>query len=300
MTDLQGVDEKNKCSDTGKTVLVDVSHLQDVNVSRGLGRYLAEIWFRRDFIVADAKAKAFRTTRDYKWWRFWLIASPILEALLYGVMFGLLLRTSRGIENYVGFVIIGISVFNVMNRLMNAGVGLVEANKGLMRAFSFPAATVALSTILRYAYDLAPSVVISSLAALAFQFLYTPPGVALFFTPFVLLLTFMFGAGLTFITARLTSFLPDFRALLELFGRGWMFASGIFYSMERYATNPVVYEVFTANPAYQFLTAFRDCLIYNRIPSLGEWVTMVLWGFGTLAVGFIFFWRADQRYSQEF
>ena len=158
---------------------VDTSGLQEVGSSKGLVPYLKEIWARRDYITADAKAKAFRTTRDYKWWRFWLIGSPLLEALLYGFMFGVLLKTSRGVENFVGFVIIGITLFGAMNRLLMAGVGLIEANKGMIRAFSFPTATITFSVILRYIYDLTPSVIIASIVALLFQLNFTPPGACL-------------------------------------------------------------------------------------------------------------------------
>lgn len=278
---------------------VDTSGLQEVGSSKSLVPYLKEIWARRDYITADAKAKAFRTTRDYKWWRFWLIGSPLLEALLYGFMFGVLLKTSRGVENFVGFVIIGITLFGAMNRLLMAGVGLIEANKGMIRAFSFPTATITISVILRYIYDLTPSVIIASIVALLFQLNFTPPGATVFFAVIVFALTFLFGAGLTFITARLTSFLPDFRAILELFSRGWMFASGIFYSMEHYATNPLVYNLFSANPAYQYITAFRKCLLYNQIPSVSEWTSLFCWGIGTFSFGILFFWQAEDRYKQE-
>lgn len=278
---------------------INISGLEEINSNQSFLNYLKEIWIRRDFIFADARAKAFRTTRDYKWWRFWLIGSPLLEALLYGLMFGLLLKTNRGVENFTGFVIIGITLFGVMNRMLMAGIGLIEANKGIIRAFSFPAATVAFSVTLRYIYDLIPSVIVASVVALIFQFRFSPPGLSALFIIIVFLLTVLFGTGLTFITARLTSFLPDFRAIIELFSRGWMFASGIFYSMEHYATNPLVYNIFSANPAYQFITAFRKCLLYNELPSATEWLSLFCWGLGTFVVGIIFFWQAEQRYAQE-
>lgn len=283
-----------------KEVAIDVSQLVEINSNQGLVRYLIDIKNRKDFILADARAKAFRTARDYRWWRFWLVGSPLLEALLYGAMFSLLLKTSRGVENFAGFVILGMTLFNVFNRLLMAGVGLIESNKGIIRAFSFPTATVLLSTILRFFYDLAPSILVSSLAAVAFQMVYSPPGVSVLFSVFVLIFALLFGAGLTFITARLTAFLPDFRALLELFSRGWMFASGIFYSVERYASSPFIYQIFTANPAYKFITAFRDTLLYNTIPTVDAWVAMALWGIGTFIFGFLFFWKADKKYAKEF
>ena len=96
------------------------------------------LWQRRSFIAEDAKGRAFRTTRDYRWWKFWIIASPLLDALLYGALFGLLLKTNKGIDNYVGFVVIGITMFSVMNKMLMAGNGLMAANRSLIQAFTFP------------------------------------------------------------------------------------------------------------------------------------------------------------------
>ncbi|WP_338026600.1 ABC transporter permease [Corynebacterium haemomassiliense] len=270
--------------------------LKDVNRPLSLGAYLTELWNRREFVFVDAKVKAFRTTRNYRWWRFWLVASPVLEALLYGAIFGLLLRTSRGVDNFVGFVIIGMTVFAVASRMLQGGFGLLEANRPFLQAFRFPQAAIVLSNSIRYAIDTAPSFYIAVVAAIAFQ-----PGQPLRWTLLLVvplhILVLVFGTGLMFASARLTASIPDSRALLDLFVRGWMFASGIFYPLERFATDGRVYQIFLNNPAYRFIDAIRLAVMDGVAPTIGEWGYLAAWSFGALLVGLFYFWIGEAKYA---
>lgn len=278
-------------------LVVDAANLSEVRHTLTLTDYLRALSKRKDFILADAKAKAFRTTKSYHWWRFWLVASPVLEALMYGAVFSLLLKTSRGIENFVGFVIIGITIFSVTSRMLMGGVGLLEANRSMIQTFAFPRAAVVFSNALRYTYDTLPSVVVAILAALAFQ-LPAPPSWTVVLVVPLYLLAITFGTGLMFVGARMTALIPDTRAILDLFVRGWMFASGIFYSVERYASDPTVYALFSANPAYRFIHAFRQVVMWGEIPSLAEWAILCAWAIGTFIIGYLYFWRAENRYAK--
>lgn len=280
------------------TVPLDTSGLFNVNRTLSFRAYLQKLWVRREFILADAQVKAFRTTRNYNWWRFWLIASPILEALLYGAIFSILLRTDRGIDNFVGFVILGITVFNIANRMLQGGIGLLEANKSFLQMFNFPHSAVVLSTALRYAIDTIPSFVIAVVAALAFQ-IGNPISWTVFLVIPLHLLLLIFGTGLMLMSARMTAWLPDTRALLDLFTRGWMFASGIFYPMERFATDPAIYAVFTANPAWRFIDAARALVMEGQSPSLREWGILAAWAIGTFVVGFLYFWKGEAKYAES-
>lgn len=281
------------------TLIVDASELQTVRHSLTFRQYVRELGRRKDFIFADARAKAFRTTRNYNWWRFWLIASPVLEALMYGAIFGLLLKTSRGIDNFVGFVIIGMSVFGATSRMMMGGVGLLEANKSMLQTFSFPRAAVVLSNALRYSYDTLPSIIVAIIVALAMQLPDVPSWTVVLTVP-LYFLAVIFGTGLMFISARMTALIPDTRALLDLFMRGWMFASGVFYSVERFKDDPITYEIFSANPAYKFISSFREVVMYGNPLSASQWGTLIAWSLGTFIVGFVYFRRAEERYAKSF
>ena len=274
--------------------IVDISGLKRLDSVQDLGSYCRDLWQRRSFIYEDAKGRAFRTTRDYRWWRFWIVASPLLDALMYGALFGLLLKTNRGIDNFVGFVIIGITVFSVMNKMMMAGNGLMEANRSLIQAFTFPRSAIVFAQSLRYIYDIIPSIICAVLIALAFQVDKIPSWTVILIVPiFILVVTF--GTGLMFVTSSLTALVPDFRVLFEVGARGWMFVSGVFFSIDRFANDPLVHRVMTANPAYIYIDSARDVVMRGSTASPEIWFTMIAWSLGVFSVGFLQFWFIETK-----
>lgn len=274
---------------------VHMAALSKLNVRPSLPRYLHQIWERRYFIVTDARFRAFRTVKSYRLWRFWLVAQPLLDAAMYGLIFGLLLKTSRGIDNFLGFLVLGVTFFSLLTSLVNGGQSLLQTSKNLMQAFAFPRASLVLSQSLRYMIDSSPALIIGVVFALVAQYREPLSWKVLLVVPLTLLMWLM-GTGLMFIVARLTAFIPEVKVLINLAIRGWFFASGIFFSIERFAENGVTARVLSANPGYIFLRSVRDCVIYDTVPSLTTWLQLIVWSVALFGVGLVFFWLAEERY----
>ncbi|AGF73050.1 ABC transporter permease [Corynebacterium halotolerans YIM 70093 = DSM 44683] len=276
--------------------LVNDDHLLRLNVRPKFFKYLRQLWGRRYFIAAEANGKSFDSQRDMFLGRAWVILSPLLDAALYGVLFGLLLRTSRGIENFIGYLIIGIIFFGYMQMGLIGGTTLIKSSQNMIAAFTFPRAALVFSqTVRNFIAGLAPALV-AIVGALAFQW-GNPPTWRIFLIIPLYILIHVFATGTMFIVARLCAFVPDLRTLVRVAGRAWFFTSGVFFSIERYATVPIIQEIMVANPAYQFLQAVRGVVMYADVPGLQTWVYLTAWAFGTFGVGLIFFWRAEERYG---
>ena len=121
------------------------------------------------------------------------------------------------------------------------------------------------------------------------------PWTVLLVVPLYLLLH-LFGLGLMLIVARLTAFRPEVKVVVNLFSRAWFFLSGVFFSIERFVDHEAVQQVMMANPAYKFLTAIRDCVVYGTAPSWSLWGGLIAWSVGLFLVGFVFFWQAEEKY----
>lgn len=277
------------------TVEVNMRGMRKLNVRPPLPLYLQQLWGRRHFIVTDARFRAFRTAKSYNLWRFWLIAQPLLDATMYGIIFGFLLKTSRGVENFIGFLIIGVTFFGFLTSLVNGGQSLVQTSKNLIQAFSFPKATLVFSQSLRYLIDNLPALLIAIVFALVAQW-HKPISWTVILVIPLTFLVWAFGTGLMFIVARITAFLPDFKVIISVGIRAWFFSSGIFFPLERYAHSPILYKIFSLNPGYIFLTAIRDSVLYATVPSAQTWLTLIAWSLGTFIVGLVFFWMAEERY----
>lgn len=278
-----------------ESLMVDMRGMRKLNVRPPLPLYLGQLWGRRHFIFTDARYRAFRTAKSYNLWRFWLIAQPMLDAAMYGLIFGFLLKTSRGVDNFIGFLIIGVTFFGFMSSLVSGGQSLIQTSKNFIQAFSFPKAAIVLSQSLRYLIDNLPALLVAVVVALIAQW-ETPISWTIVLVIPLTLLMWAFGTGLMFVVARVTAFLPDFKVVVSVGIRAWFFSSGIFFPLERFAHSPTLYQIFSRNPGYIFLTAIRDCVLYATAPSFDTWLVLSAWSVGALIVGLAFFWRAEERY----
>lgn len=276
-------------------VIVDASKLHPLHSRPKFFTYLVGIWNRRHFIIADARGRSFQSQRDMVLGRLWLVLSPLLDAAMYGVLFGLLLNTARGIENFIGYLIIGVIFIGFIQGGLTAGSGMIRDSRSMISAFAFPRASIPIARVTRQFMDNSLPALVALCAALAFQW-GNPPGWEIVLVIPLYVLIHIFALGLTFIVARLTAFFPDLRSLIPVAGRAWFYVSGVFFSIERFATNPTIQDIMVANPAYQFLQAVRGVVLYKTVPTMETWLTLSAWSFGLLIIGLVFFWQAEERY----
>ncbi len=280
---------------SGATYVVNTANLQSLQTRPSFREYCRQLWERRVFIWTDARFKALRTTKDYRLWRTWLVLQPLLDVAFYAFLFGLILKTSRGIDNFVGFLILGVIFMRMIVGQMTQGIMLIRNSRGMIQTFTFPKASLAISQTLRSMLDNILPGIMAVIMALAAQ-KFSPLNWSILLVVPLFVLLHIFGCGLMLITARLTAVIPDTRALINFFSQAWFFLSGVMFSIDRFVNHPALHEAMTANPAYIFLTAIRGSVLYAAPPSLATWATLTAWSFGTFLVGMLYFWQAEARY----
>lgn len=278
-------------------------YVSDWHLKRIVGRpplreYILGLWQRRHFMKVDAQAKAFSNSRNMFLGHIWLILQPMFDIALYGIIFGFLLKTSRGVDNFVGYLIVGVIFFSFFTKALNGGATLIKTNKNSIRAFPFPRAAIAISLQLRNFLDALPTIVTTIVAIPIISGLQVLSPTYFLIIPLIFFQT-LFCLGLIFIAGRLCHSLPDLRLLIQLFTRFWFYGSGIFFSVERFDEYPIVQLLMNLNPAYRFLHAMREVLVYRTIPSIGDWAYIASWSIGIVIFGFIFFWLHEAKYGRE-
>ncbi|MDU0347379.1 ABC transporter permease [Actinomyces sp. MRS3W] len=275
-----------------------LSTLSPVGQRPTLGKYIGQLRQRRHFIWADARAKALGSQRGTLLGNAWLIVKPMLDALVFFIIFGLLLQTSRGIENFIGYLIIGVTLFPPLQRAITGGGQVIKNGRNMIRGFSFPRAVLPISYTLRSAIDTLPP-----LAAVLLLVMILPPHAWptwhwLLVAP-IFLLQMMFSLGLTFFAARITTLFPDMRNIWPFLTQFWFYGSGVFFSYERFINHPAMLAFMDVNPGYLILTMYRNCILYSTMPDVRSWVMLLAWSLGTAALGFVFFWAKEVSYGVE-
>jgi ABC-type polysaccharide/polyol phosphate export systems, permease component len=259
--------------------------------------YLRQLWERRHFIVAYATSRNVSKYSDSMLGQLWQVLTPLLNAAVYWLMFGVILGQRKGIENYPAFLITGVMVMTFTQRSVTGGAKSISSNLSLIRALHFPRASLPLAYTIQELQQLG-----WSMAVLIVLVLVTGEPVTLLWLliPVILALQTLFNIGAALLIARVGAFLRDMNQLLPFALRTWLYASGVFFSIEqRTAGLPDFLRwMLEFNPAAAFIEFMRDLLVYQRVPEQWAWITCVFWAVFALIVGFWYFWRAEERYGR--
>lgn len=273
------------------------SRLRPVGVRPPLHVYLRDLWQRRHFIRMQAWANALGQHRGSALGSIWLVVTPILDGLVYFFIFGILFQGRKDIPNFFGYLVIGIFLFTFTSRSITACSKCISSDKGLIRAFAFPRATLPVATVWREMIAVLPVVYV-----LVILLLVIPPKGKLGWTwllvPIVLFLQVLFNLGVGFVAARLGARFPDLQYLVPYAMRLLLYTSGIMFAIERFDAHPPLGEIVRNNPIYEIVDMYRSVLLENVAPPLGQWVSVSAWAVGSVLVGFIFFWQAEVKYAR--
>lgn len=276
----------------------DLSHLRAVSGRPPLGQYLRQLWHRRHFIWWDSRGKVAASTLDDRLGGFWLVLRPLLDAVFYWLIFGLLLKMSRGMDNYIAFVIIGVFMFQNSSAAMNSGTRVIASSKSMIRAFQFPRASLPLATLVRDYLQRVPGIIVMFVIIMVIPPHELPTATWLLF-PVILLLQAIMDFGLLLLFSRLGVALPDLAKAMSFVTRLLMYGSGVIFPIDRFLNHPTLMAIINLNPIYVVLDMYRLVLIDGVVPPAHHWLVLSAWAFGLLIVGFIFFWRGEETYSRE-
>ncbi len=268
----------------------------------GLRDYIRQLWGRRHFILAFSQAKLTAQYSQAKLGQLWQVATPLLNALVYYLIFGLILGTKKDIPQdvFVPFLVTGVFVFTFTQSSVMAGVRAISGNLGLVRALHFPRASLPVSFSLQQLQQLLFSMIVLVVVAVAFG---SYPTLSWLLVVPALALQFVFNTGLALIMARLGSKTPDLAQLMPFVMRTWMYASGVMFSIPVMLEDKPAWiaDVLQYNPAAVYMDLVRFALIdgygSSNLPA-HVWLVALVWSVVLGVVGFVYFWKAEERYGR--
>ncbi|MEV0604306.1 ABC transporter permease [Streptomyces sp. NPDC050315] len=267
-----------------------------------LPEYVRQLWHRRHFISAFSSAKLTAQYSQAKLGQLWQVVTPLLNALVYYLIFGLLLGTHRGVDDYIPFLVTGVFIFTFTQSSVLAGTKAISGNLGLVRALHFPRASLPISFCLMQLKQLLFSMGVLIVIVLAFGIV---PGWSWLLAVPALCLQFVFNTGLAMIMARLGSKTPDLAQLMPFILRTWMYASGVMYSISQVTKGKdipgFVHFLLDVNPAAVYIDLMRFALIdsfhADKLPP-HVWPLALGWAVVIGLAGFVYFWKAEERYGR--
>jgi teichoic acid transport system permease protein len=299
-----------------------------------LARYLVSLWQRRHFIWGYATARSVSMYTEARLGQLWQVLTPLLNAFVYLLIFGVLFQASRGVENYIAFLVAGVFVFAFTERSIVTGSTVMRANLQLIRALYFPRASLPLAYVLVELQQM----LVGMLVLFAVVLVSGEPVTWYWFllVPAVALQT-MFNTGAALIVARLGGSVADVSELIPFFLRISRYFCGVMYMVTTLSQLPEwAVKLLSLNPPAVYISLVRVALMqsyrtnspgnqpysaarchlfhhplpgHQPVPSLQAychavvtnndlWVAAVGWGAGFLLLGIIFFWHAESNYGR--
>src|SRR5215469_10082028 len=227
-----------------------------------LRQYISMLWQRRHFIIGYATARNVSLYTDARLGQLWQVITPLLNAFVYYLIFGLLFRASKGVEHYEAFLVAGVFVFAFTERSIVTGSNVMRANLQLIRALYFPRASLPLAYVLVELQQmlvgfvvLIPVMLISHEPLSWYWFLLIP----------AVILQTMFNVGAALIVARLGGSLADVSELIPFILRISRYFCGVMYMV---TTLPAAVpewgvKLLSLNPPAVYISLVRVALMQS-------------------------------------
>jgi len=271
------------------------SGLQKVGGRPPLTLYIKQIWERRHFTIEMARGMTTGSNEGTRLTVLWELITPILWAGLYLFIFGVLVKTNRGTQNFVGFLVTGLFIFRFVAGCLTLGARSIKKQQGLITSLQFPRALVPMAAATAELFSLIPALFVLFVLALMshepirWQMLLVIPAIGLMF---------VFTLGLAMAAARVVDALPDLANMIPFITRFMMYVSGVFFSIEHFAGHGWLGHVLTYQPLAIYIELARSALLEEVVVRPTAWLWALGWTSVMFTFGFIFFWRAEARYGR--
>jgi teichoic acid transport system permease protein len=263
--------------------------------------YTRQLWAYRYFIGAYATGRLVASFSAAKLGRLWQLLTPLTNAAVYYLIFGVVLGTRDGVPNFVPYLCTGLFIFIFTQTAVTSGVQAISGNLGLIRALHFPRACLPLAmTLTQFQNVLASMVVLAGIVLATGE----PLTVKWLLAVPALLLQSVFNAGVALAVARLGSKFTDLKQLMPFIMRTWMYASGVLYSVEKFTEHldPIAAEVMRVNPLLVYIELMRDALVASAplatSSPLQLWLLGTGWALLAWFGGYIYFWLGEKEYGR--
>ena len=276
--------------------LAEQHGLHRVGARPPLLKYLAEAWQRRDFVATMARYRLRSKFEQNRLGIVWIVLRPLINAAVYGLIFGLLQSGNRP-PDYAAYVVVGVFFFEFFAGCLNNGAKAITGNRSLVQSLAFPRITLPLSVVVEQFISFLVTLIVLLPILLAFGHFPTLDWLKV--VPLFAAFT-QFNSGVALIAARLTVHVTDLTQLLPFISRLLFYTSGVLFAIDRIlADHPWVVRLYDFHPLYQVLEMARHYLIGGAdFPASYGWLFGAM-SVGMFVVGLLFFWVAEERYGRE-
>ena len=211
--------------------------------------------------AAYASLKA-QVAGSYLNW-FWWILEPFGMMIVFSVIFGWLFK--QRIQYFPAFIFIGNTIWWFFSRTTTHSVLLIKWQETLLTRIYIPKHVLVITEMLINGFQM---LIQFGLTACLLLFYRIPVSIHILWLIPILIALFLFTFGISSLLMNCGVYVMDLEPAMNIIITVWMYFSGIFFDIRSMIPAPYSSIMLAINPIGYFITAIRDCVMYNRTPDL--------------------------------
>ena len=223
----------------------------------------------------------------------WTFVNPLLQLMVYTVVFSVILRTN--IDKYYLHLFVALIPWIFFSSAITGGSSSIIAQKDLIKKIYFPREVIPIAYVTSCFGNML-------LLFIVIFFVIAFSGVhfglaALAGLPVIMIVEYLLALGMAMLTSAVTVYFRDLEHILGIVTMAWMYMTPVMYTIdivpERFRT------VFKLNPMTPVIQAYRDVLYFSRMPKITTLTEAFVLGIIFLGIGVLTFSKLKKHFAEE-
>lgn len=226
----------------------------------------------------------------------WSFINPLLQVLVYAIVFPHLVGISNTGDNYVVYLITGIIPWSFFQSVLVTCVSCIKNNAGIIKKVYFPREILPVSAACSGLINF----FISCLIIVIFLIVYRV-GISwhIIFVPLIAVIEMIMTLGFGFMFAAFDAYFQDLEYIINFILQLAFYGSPIVYQLSMFSESRLMWLIMH-NPLTQLILAYRDAFMYHAVPNLRHLGYVAVFAVVVLLVGLAIFKKLEKGFAEQF
>ncbi len=227
----------------------------------------------------------------------WSFLNPLLQLLVYSVIFGALLTggsDSYYQQTYYIYVCVALIPWTYFTTAVTQSAFTVIGNGDIIKKVYFPREILPISVVTSGAVNF----MISTIIILAFV-IFSPVGLSwyLLLYPFILLIQYILLLGISFIVSSITVYFRDLEHIIGIILMAAFYGTPIVYKLEQLPHSLQI--LMQLNPMTHIINGYRDIFYYHQMPNMKALLILLGISLALTVVGYFIFKKLQKGFAEQ-
>ncbi len=230
----------------------------------------------------------------------WSFLNPLLQLLVYSVIFGALLTGGDSAEDkyyqatYYIYVCVALIPWTYFTSAITQAAFTVIGNGDIIKKVYFPREILPISVVTSGAVNF----MISTIIILLFV-IFSPVGLSWYILlyPFILLIQYILLLGIAFIVSSITVYFRDLEHIIGIVLMAAFYGTPIVYKLEQLPQQLQI--IMQLNPMTHLINAYRDIFYYHQMPNMKVLGILLALSLILAVVGYFIFKKLQKGFAEE-